>query len=141
MERGDIQARCGIGISTLFKGDYMDRFNVLLELSASPRNEIEGVPFILDQPMDAATKAAMKLVMSSGTIHVPFIAAPDTSDERLAELRKAFEDLNTDQAFLDDARARSFALIMTTGPEVETLIDGYLATDAVIKERARELVQ
>jgi len=141
MERGDIQARCGVGISTLFQGDYMDRFNVILELSTSPRGEIKDVPFVLDQPMDPATRDALKLVMSSGSIHFPFIAAPGTSDARLAELRQAFEALKTDQAFIDDARARGFALIMTSGAEVENMIDGFLASDPAVKERARALVQ
>ncbi len=141
MERGDIQARCGVGISALFQGDDMNRYNVIFELSTSPRGQIKGVPFVLDQPMDPATHDALKLVMSSGSVHYPFIAAPGTSDARLAELRQAFEALKTDQAFIDDAHARGFPLIMTSGIEVESLIDGFLASDPAVMERARALVQ
>lgn len=141
MERGDIQARCGIGITTLFEGDMMERYNVVAELSLEPKHEIEGVPFLLDRAPDAETRAALELVLSSSTVHVPFIAPRATSDQALADLLAAFEALATDQAFIDDAAARGFALGMTSGPEVEALIEGFLSTDPAVQERARAMVQ
>lgn len=141
MERGDIQARCGIGITTLFKGDMMERYNVIAELSAEPKGEIEGVPFLLDRAADAATREALTLVLSSGTVHIPVIAPPATSEQALADLHAAFLALASDQLFLDDAEARGFALHMTGGKEVEALIEGYLASDPTVQERARALVQ
>ena len=141
MERGDVQARCGIGTTTLFKGDMMQRYNVIVELATEPKHEIEGVPFLLDRAPDAATRAALALVLSSGTIHIPFIAPPATSPEALANLRAAFAALAEDAAFLAAAKAQGFTLMMTQGPEVEAMIRDLLASDPAVQDRARALVQ
>lgn len=141
MERGEIGARCGIGLTTLSKGDMMDRFNVIVELSPTPKNEIAGVPFLLDRAPDEATRTALQLVVSSGTVHLPFIAPPATSDAALATLRTAFDALAADADFKAAAAAQGFELITTSGAEVEALIDGFLATDPAVQEQARALVQ
>ncbi len=141
MERGEIGARCGIGLTTLSKGDMMDRFNVVVELSPTPKNEIPGVAFLLDRVPDEAMRKALQLVMSSGTVHLPFIAPPATSDEALARLRAAFDGLAADPEFAAAAERQGFELFMTSGTKVEAMIDGYLASDPTLQEAARALVQ
>jgi tripartite-type tricarboxylate transporter receptor subunit TctC len=141
MERGEIGARCGIGLTTLSKGDMMDRYNVVVELAPTPKNEIPGVPFLLDRAPDEATREALELVVSSSTVHLPFIAPPVTTEDALAKLRAAFDGLAADPEFAAAAERQGFELIMTSGAEVETLIDGFLAADPAVKEAARALVQ
>jgi len=141
MERGDVQARCGIGLTTLSKGDMMDRYNVIVELSLEPKNEIAGVPFLLDRAPDDATRQALELVLSSSTIHLPFFAPPATSDEALTALRAAFDGLAADAEFVAAAKAQGFELFMTDGATVETMIDSLLAADPAVKDAARALVQ
>jgi tripartite-type tricarboxylate transporter receptor subunit TctC len=141
MERGDVQARCGIGLTTLSKGDMMDRYNVIVELAPAPKNEIAGVPFLLDRAPDDATRQALELVLSSSTVHLPFIAPPSTSDEALAALRAAFDGLAADADFAAAAKAQGFELVMTDGISVETMIDNFLATAPEVKDAARALVQ
>jgi tripartite-type tricarboxylate transporter receptor subunit TctC len=141
MERGEIGARCGIGLTTLSKGDMMERYNVVAELAPTPKNELPDVEFLLDRAPDEPTRKALELVMSSGTVHLPFIAPPATSDEALARLRAAFEGLAADPEFAAAAERQGFELIMTSGAEVETMIDGFLASDPKVQEAARVLVQ
>jgi tripartite-type tricarboxylate transporter receptor subunit TctC len=141
MERGEIGARCGIGLTTLSKGDMMDRYNVVVELAPTPKNEIPGVPFLLDRAPDEATRKALALVVSSSTVHLPFIAPPATTDEALAKLRAAFDGLAADPEFAAAAERQGFELFMTSGTEVEALIDGFLAADPAVKAAAQALVQ
>ena len=141
MERGEIGARCGIGLTTLSKGDMMDRFNVIVELSPKRQNEIAGVPFLLDRAPDEATREALALVLSSGSVHLPLIAPPATSDEALAKLRAAFDALAADPDLAAAAERQGFELRITSGPQVEDMIDGFLSADPTVKEAARALVQ
>ncbi|MCR8725546.1 tripartite tricarboxylate transporter substrate-binding protein [Frigidibacter sp. ROC022] len=141
MERGDIQARCGIGMSNLFNGDMLERYNVITELSREPKHEIDGVPFLLDRISDPETHEAMKLVLSSSSIHHPFVAPPATSEEALDDLLAGFAALATDEDFLADAKKRGLYLSMTDGPTVEAKIAEYLASDPAVQDLARELVQ
>lgn len=141
MERGEIGARCGIGVTTLSKGDMLDRYNVIVELAPTPKNELPGVPFLLDRAPDEATRKALELVVSSGAVHLPFLAPPATSEEAVARLRAAFDGLAADPEFAAAAERQGFELIMTSGVEVERLIDGFLASDPAVQEAARALVQ
>lgn len=141
MERGELQARCGIGITTLFTGDMMERYNVIAELSADQKQEIEGVPFLLDRVTDPEVHAALSLVFSSGNVHIPFIAPPGTPDDIVASLRAAFAALKTDPEFIADAERRKFAQVITDGATVEAMIAGYLSSDPEVQARARALVQ
>ena len=141
MERGDLQARCGIGITTLFTGDMLDRYNVIAELSVTQKREIDGVPFLLDRVTDPAVHEALSLVFSSGNVHLPFIAPPGTREDVLASLRAAFAALATDPEFVADAKRRNFAQVITDGATVEQMIDSYLGADPAVVARARALVQ
>lgn len=141
MERGEIGARCGIGLTTLSKGDMMERYNVITELAPTPKNELPGVAFLLDRAPDEPTRKALELVLSSGTVHLPLIAPPATSDEALARLRAAFDGLAADPEFAAAAERQGFELFMTSGAKVETMIDGFLASDPKVQEAARALVQ
>jgi tripartite-type tricarboxylate transporter receptor subunit TctC len=141
MERGEIGARCGIGLTTLSKGDMMERYNVITELAPTPKNELPGVAFLLDRAPDEPTRKALELVLSSGTVHLPLIAPPETSDEALARLRAAFDGLAADPEFAAAAERQGFELFMTSGAKVETMIDGFLASDPKVQEAARALVQ
>ena len=141
MERGEIGARCGIGLTTLSKGDMLERFNVVAELSTEPKNELPGVAFLLDRVTDPEQRLAMSLVFSSGTVHLPFLAPPQTSDEAVARLRAAFDALAADPEFAAAADRQGFELLMTGGADVETMIDGFLGADPAVQETARALVQ
>jgi tripartite-type tricarboxylate transporter receptor subunit TctC len=141
MERGDIQARCGISLTTLMEGDMIERVNVIAELAPEPAGLISGAEFLLDRAPDEATRAALSLVFSSGTIHHPFIAAPDTPEDIVAMLRTAFDALSADVEFLAEAERRKIFVSITGGAEVEAKITGFLASDPALIELARKLVE
>lgn len=141
MERGDVQARCGVGFDSLILNGMMDRVNIIAEIGPT---KVEGGPkaeFLLDRITDPTTKAAAVLVVSSSRIHHPFILPPDTPLEIVAAYRNAFDAVVKDPAFLADA-ARGFVDVSpTSGAEVEATIRSLLASDPAIRDLARELVQ
>jgi tripartite-type tricarboxylate transporter receptor subunit TctC len=141
MERGDLQGRCGISAANLVDADMLTRYNVLGEIAATPSKIGPGGEFILDKVTDPATKAALALVFSSTRIHHPFIVAPATSPERVAELRAAFDAMLADPAFLADAEERGILIGYTAGADVEAEIAANLAIDPATRELARQLVQ
>jgi tripartite-type tricarboxylate transporter receptor subunit TctC len=141
MERGDIQVRCGTGKDDLMTDGLIDRVNVLAELSPVARNEIDGVPFLLDRVTDDKTRAAVALVFSSSVIHHPYIAPPGTPEDTVATLRAAFAALATDADFLAEAARRGVDPEITDGASVEAKIDELLGSDPDLIALARQLVQ
>lgn len=141
MERGDLQGRCGISAANLVEADMLTRYNVLAEIGTAPSEIGPKAEFILDKVTDPATRAALTLIFTAADIHHPFIVAPATSPERVAELRAAFDAMVADPAFQDDAKARGYQVGYRNGADVEAVIAGLLATDPAIKELARQMVQ
>lgn len=141
MERGEVQVRCGIGMTSLQEGDYLSRFNVVAELAPVSRGAFPGVEFILDRATDPDLKQALSLVFSSGTIHHPIIAAPGTPDAVLESLRAAVAAAAADPDFLAEAEARKIEISVTPGDRVEEIIAGFIAAPQAVRERARELVK
>lgn len=141
MERGDLQGRCGISAANLVEADMLSRYVVLGEIGTAPSAIGPKTEFILDKVSDPASKAALKLIFAAADIHHPFIVAPATPPERVAELRAAFDAMVSDQGFQDDAKARGYSVGYRSGAEVQAVIAGLLATDPAIKELAWQMVQ
>jgi ABC-type phosphate/phosphonate transport system substrate-binding protein len=141
IERGELEARCGIGLTSLGMGDFLERFTVIGEISAEPMHEIDGVEFILDRATDPATRDALKLVFSSNIIHYPVIVPPDTPTDVVEKLRSAFIAMSTDPAFLADVEARDVYFHLTSGGDVEARIDSFLAMPDDVKALARSFAQ
>lgn len=141
MERGELQGRCGISAAGLVEADMLARYVVLGEIGATPSDVGPPAEFILDKVSDPATKAALALIFSAVDIHHPFIVAPATSPERVAELRAAFDAMVADPAFQADAKARGILVGYSSGADVDAKIAEMLATDPAIKELARQMVQ
>lgn len=141
MERGDLQGRCGISASNMVEADMLTRYTVLAEIGTTPSAVGPKAEFILDKVTDPAIKAALTLIFTAADIHHPFVVAPATSPERVAELRAAFDAMVADPAFQDDAKARGYLVGYQSGAEVEAVIAGLLASDPAIKELAHQMVQ
>ncbi|WP_291838596.1 tripartite tricarboxylate transporter substrate-binding protein [Limimaricola sp.] len=141
MERGDIQARCGIGLDTISQGDFAERINVVAELALSPQGEMEGPAFALDFAPDPAARAALALVFASSSVHHPIIAPPATPPAVVQTLRNAFVAVASDPAFIAENARRKTGIVITDGATVEAKIAGFLAAPADVQARARDYVR
>lgn len=141
MERGDIEARCGISYESLLSAGMTESYNIIAELSVEPRGEMEGPVFALDEVADPQVRAALRLVFASGSVHHPYIAAPSTPPERVAELRAAFSAMTNDPAFVAANEARAVPFDPLVGDMLQSRIDELLSQPEDIQAIARELVR
>ncbi|KEO50801.1 Bug family tripartite tricarboxylate transporter substrate binding protein [Thioclava pacifica] len=141
MERGDVQVRCGISVTTLNQADTLDRYRILAELGTASRGSIQGEPFLLDLVKNPDDRAALSIVFAPTRMHHPYIVAGATPDAEVATLRAAFDALATDPEFLADAKKRGIVSTITDGATVEAYIAELLGSDPKILQRARELVE
>jgi tripartite-type tricarboxylate transporter receptor subunit TctC len=70
----------------------------------------------------------------------PFVAPPGLPADRAAALRKAFDQTMTDQAFIDEARARALDVNPVTGAEIERLVAEIYQTPPEIVALAKAAV-
>jgi tripartite-type tricarboxylate transporter receptor subunit TctC len=141
MVRGDVEARCGVGLETINETGLRDDTVIVAELAVSPRNEVEGVDFALDLVTDPDLRAALALVFASSSIHHPYVMAPQTPPEHVATMRAAFAAMVASPEFAAVNAARDVPFAPTVGADLVARIEAVLDQPDHIRELARTLVE
>lgn len=141
MERGEVHARCGIGINTILRLGMEETHNIIAELAPEPTGEMEGPVFALDLAPTPEARAAMHLVFGPGAIHHPVIAAPSTPPEMVEALRDAFVAMHEDPQYQAENLAQNRFMTITRGDVVEAKIAELLEAPEEVKALARSYLQ
>jgi tripartite-type tricarboxylate transporter receptor subunit TctC len=115
MQNGEVQGYCGFTLAATKSAhpDWLDKHEVdiLAQLTLKPSAELPSAPLIMDFAKDEATREALTLAFADQEIGFPVAAPPDIPADRLAALRKAFDETLEDPAFQKDAKQLSIDLI------------------------------
>ena len=108
MERGEVSGRAG-NFFTSLKSQNPDwlrdnKIDMLLQIGAARDPEWLEVPLLTDIAETDEQRRIFKVFSAEVALGKIFITTPGVPDDRLAALRKAFEETLRDPAFLDDAR-------------------------------------
>jgi tripartite-type tricarboxylate transporter receptor subunit TctC len=125
MERGEIHGQAGA--SWMPRGKYADMvkagtLRVLLQ-SGFRDPSLGDVPLLQDL-VDKNSEGGqlIELFSSPGVIGKPTIAGPGVPKERVALLRKAYEETMTDPAFLADAERIGVPIHPVSGEELQSVV-------------------
>jgi hypothetical protein len=108
--------------------------------SPAPDVETKGVLLINDVIASKDGKAMYAAWASHLEFFRPFVAPPGLPKERLATLRRAFEQTFKDPQFLADAKKVGLDVELTTGEEIEKLVEVGHALSPALKERLKFLI-
>jgi tripartite-type tricarboxylate transporter receptor subunit TctC len=144
MERREVDGRCGVSYSSIktLSPDWLekDKIIVLLQLGIEPQPALPKVPVLVDLVKDERDKRALELLMTPTKIARPFFGPPAIPGDRLAALRKAFDQTMEDEAFRNDARSRGVEILPLGGQRMEELVKYLHAMPPAAVARAKELV-
>ncbi len=144
MERREVDGRCGVSYSSIktLSPDWLekDKIIVLLQLGIEPQPALPKVPVLVDLVKDERDKRALELLMTPTKIARPFFGPPAIPGDRLAALRKAFDQTMEDEAFRNDARSRGVEILPLGGQRMEELVKYLHAMPPAVVARAKELV-
>jgi tripartite-type tricarboxylate transporter receptor subunit TctC len=141
LERHEVDAICGIGLSTLKASNpewLIDKkVNVVAQVGLSKDPELQDVPNILD----LVTGADHDLVEYGAIIQAmgrPYLAPPNVPADRLAVLRKGFDDTMKDPAFVTDVEKLRLNVSAMSGDDMGKWIDKlYSFSPDTIKREAK----
>ena len=125
LERGEVDGVCGVGISTLraAKPDWFTnkRINVIVQVGLDNHPDLPGVPNALDiaSAKNRDMLAFNAIIQEMGR---PYLAPPGVPAERLAALRKGFDQTMTDKAFVAEVEKMALDVSPLSGAEMEALI-------------------
>jgi hypothetical protein len=114
--------------------------NVLVQLTTRKNPALPNVPLIMDLATDDATREALALVFGDQEMGRPLAGPPGVPADRVAILRRAFEDTLADPAFLADAKTTGVEIDgPINGKQVEEIIDALYATPKAVVARIKRL--
>jgi len=141
MQRGEVNGRCGWSWSSVVATSYAlyqkKEIVVPVQLALKKHPDLPNVPLVTEETKDPKELAALKLIFARQSVARPYATAPGVPAERVAALRKAFDDTMKDKAFLEDAEKTKLEVEPVSGQEVQDLVaELYQSSPEVVKMAA-----
>jgi len=133
MRRGEVEGR-GNNIWAAYKAEMPNEIrdgilNVLIQTGRRKEPDLPEVPLFLDLVRGDPRREPVAQFMSYAvSIARPFAAPPGVPSDRVALLRRAFDDTMKDPAFLADAGKLRLEIDPLTGEEVQNVVSRVLGT-------------
>jgi tripartite-type tricarboxylate transporter receptor subunit TctC len=138
MERGEVDGRCGWSWSSVksTKYDLYEKKEIVIpvQLALKKHPDLPDVPLVTEETKDPKELAALKLIFGRQSVARPYATAPGVPADRVAALRKAFDDTMKDPAFLAEAEKTKLEVEPVSGQEVQDLVaELYRSSPEVVK--------
>ena len=141
MERGEVSARSGGSIAGMMQehpGWFSEgKVVVLTQVGARRETSLPQVPLMEELAQTPEQRILLKLVSSPVAIGRPYMTAPGVPPERVEMLRRAFDSVMADPAFLQEAENAEIDLNPISGARVAEIVNDSLATPADLVEKVR----
>jgi len=144
MERGEVDGFPSLFYNTLnaTRPNWRNEKNLKLILQYGLEKEpaLPDVPSALDLVATPEDKQLLQAGLAQVTMGRPYLMPPGVPEDRVAIMRKAFEDTLKDRAFLADARRLSLGVRNSrTGPQIQAVLEEAYKTPPNIVARLRTL--
>ena len=145
MERGEVDGR-GSNSWTSWKSTRPDwlaekKINILVQIGLAKAADLPDVPLLMELGANAEDRATLRLLSASTNVGRPIFTTPDAPRDRIAALRKAFDTMVRDPAFLDQARKEKFDIDPLSGDALQKVVTDIVATPKAQGERLRKIIE
>ncbi len=144
MEQGEVDGYCGFTLGSVrsARPQWLEQnlVSVVLQMGPEKHPDLKDTPNALDLIRDDAGKQAFMLVFGLGKMGRPIATPPGVPAERLAALRKAFDETLADPDFLTDVKTSRLDFDgPANGAAVEALVRNIYATPKAVVERVTDI--
>lgn len=144
MERGEVEGICGLSYATLKASNpalvFEKKINYLTQFGAARLKELPDVPLARDFVRDPNDLSVFEIIAYPQEIGRPIVAPPGVPPDRLAALRKAFDDTMKDPAYLAETKKVFQDIDPLSGEAITEMIKRAYATPKDIVAHAAELL-
>jgi tripartite-type tricarboxylate transporter receptor subunit TctC len=136
MERGEVDGRAGASWSSL-KSMRAHRLrdkeiDVFLQIGLRKEPDLTDVPILIDLARNSTEQKVLQFYSSLTAVARAVAVAPGVPAERVAALRRAFEDSMRDPALLADAAKQSIDIRPIEGQRLQDIVTDMVHTDPTI---------
>jgi tripartite-type tricarboxylate transporter receptor subunit TctC len=126
LERGEVDGRCNWSWSAIMstRPDWVrdKKVNVIIQFSHKKVPELQDVPLVTDLVKTQSQRDIINLILVSQQMARLVTAPPDVPAERVAALRKAFDDMLKDPEFVQSAARLGLPVDPVSGLELQKLV-------------------
>ena len=141
-ERGELYGDCGSWSSIPADWIQGGRINTLVLFTSRSQPEIpKSVPFIGEYAKTEEQKAVLNIVIAAGELGRPYIMSRQVPPGRVALLRRAFDAMVRDPAFLADLKKQDLPSDPATAQEAEQILGTIYAAPPEHVARARQVMK
>lgn len=144
MESGEIASR-GSNPWASWKATKPDwvtdkKINILVQIGLTKAVDLPDVPLLIDLAKSDEDRAVLKLISAPATIGRPIFGPPGTPPERVAALRKAFDEMVKSDAFLEDAKRERLDINPVSGADLEKIVADIVATPKAVSDKLAGII-
>jgi tripartite-type tricarboxylate transporter receptor subunit TctC len=141
MERGEVEGRAGNNFNSL-KAENPDwlangKIVLLSQVGLERDRDYPDVPLLMDLAKSEQDRQVLQLFSADVVLGRPFVTAPGVPAERVAMLRKAFDDMMMDPAYLEDAGKAALDVTPVAGTKLQAIVADLVHTPADIVAKAK----
>ena len=136
IERGELEGDCGSWSSIPDEWIKDNKIVPFISFAKKVSDDMpKDIPYIGDFATTQEQKDVLNILGAAGELGRPFIMSKDVPKDRLAIIRKAFDDTMEDPAFLADAKKQGVPVVPIGGEEATQIIaDIYKASPKLISK-------
>jgi tripartite-type tricarboxylate transporter receptor subunit TctC len=143
LEKGEIQGRGGAWLSwKTLKSDWLEqkKVRVLVQVGLKRSPDLPDIPLLTDFARNDDDRKMLEFVSSRASIGRSLVAPPGVPADRVAALRKAFDETMKDPAFLASAKKRHVDIQPSSWQEVDAVVRKTLATPKHLVEKTSKIL-
>ncbi len=141
-ERGEVEGVGSFHYSGIVtrKPDWLEgKVNFLLQLADKRHPAMPNVPTIFEKAKSDDDRRVLELIFARQKMGRPFLAPPDVPAEVATMMRRAFDAMAADPAFLAEAKRGQFELNdIMTGEQIHALVERLYGASPQLVARAIE---
>jgi hypothetical protein len=142
IEKGELDGDCGSYSSIPLDWIKSGLAHSFVRFSRQRADEIpESAVYIGTFAKDDEQKQLLNLLNGGDEVGRPFIMSKDVPADRLATIRKAFDDTMKDPGFLADMAKGQLPVHPLTGAEAEKIVEDLVAAPSAIVALAKPLYE
>jgi tripartite-type tricarboxylate transporter receptor subunit TctC len=141
MERGEIEGRAGNNFNSIKaeSGELLrtGKIRLITQIGLERDPEFPDLPLLTDFAKSDDDRQVLKLFSTDVVIGRPFVTSPGVPAERVALLRKAFDEMLRDPAYLEDSKKASLDVTPIAGARVQAIVADLVHAPADIVAKAK----
>jgi tripartite-type tricarboxylate transporter receptor subunit TctC len=145
MERGEVEGRCSSPWPSYLAATphyVTDRLiNPIVQVGLEKEPDLPDVPLLRDLAKTPQERQVLDFMSTAVAIGRPIATTPGVPVDRVAALRKAFDETLRDPAFVADAEKQRLEIRPMSGDALADLIKQVIETPADLRERVKLAIQ